>query len=235
MSVMQKRCRTDSVLTLQAVNSYLDQLAKSIDNQQKKNILSELFHESTLEEQKWLARIILKDLKIGLGHETVLKNYHPDAVDLYNITSDLKEVFRDLSGNDKRMGADRFRIFFPIRPMLADKMPLKQLAVILEKNKVLIETKFDGERIQCHFKDDVVKFFSRNSNNYTHIYGPKMAPIIRENVNAKSVILGTNIDFQYIRWRNGCLGYNYKQYGSFWAKQTSCLGRRRSSRETIML
>ena len=45
--------------------------------------------------------MILKDLKIGLGHETVLKNYHPDALDLYNVTSDMREVFRELADKDK--------------------------------------------------------------------------------------------------------------------------------------
>jgi len=35
-------------------------------------------------------------LKIGLGHETVLKNYHPDALEIYNMTSDLKRVFDEL-------------------------------------------------------------------------------------------------------------------------------------------
>ena len=44
-------------------------------------------------ELKWLTRIILKDMKLGIGHETVLKNYHKHAVDIFNATSDLKAVF----------------------------------------------------------------------------------------------------------------------------------------------
>lgn len=55
--------------------------------------------------------------------------------------------------------------------------------------RVAVETKFDGERIQCHVKDGVVKFFSRNSHNYTHIYGPKMSRVVLENINAKACIL----------------------------------------------
>jgi DNA ligase-4 len=47
-------------------------------------------------EQKWLVRIILKDLKIGIGHDIILKNYHSEALDLFNSTSDLKEVFNQL-------------------------------------------------------------------------------------------------------------------------------------------
>lgn len=47
-------------------------------------------------EQKWLLRIILKDMKISLGHEIILRNYHQDALDLFNSTSDLKEVFEQI-------------------------------------------------------------------------------------------------------------------------------------------
>ncbi len=54
---------------------------------------------------------------------------------------------------------------------------------------MLVETKLDGERIQCHFQDGVVKFFTRNSNNYTRIYGPKMSNYIKENIDAQAVIL----------------------------------------------
>jgi ATP-dependent DNA ligase len=35
----------------------------------------------------------------------------------------------------------------------------------------------------------MIKFFSRNSINYTHIYGPKMSQVILEQVDAKVAIL----------------------------------------------
>ena len=189
-AVMQERCRSDNFLSVADVNGYLDELAMAVDNADKKAILAKLLNDSTLNELKWITRVILKDLKIGIGHETVLKNYHPDAVELYNVTSDLKEVFQELHSKEKRIGQDKFRIFFPIKPMLADKMPLKNLQdVLLKCKKVMLETKFDGERIQCHIKDEQVKFFSRNANHYTYIYGPKMGKVMRDHVNAKSCIL----------------------------------------------
>ncbi len=49
--------------------------------------------DTTVDEQKWIVRIILKDLKAGIGHETILKNYHPDALELFNATSDIRAVF----------------------------------------------------------------------------------------------------------------------------------------------
>ena len=68
--------------------------------------------------------------------------------------------------------------------MLAERLPNARLQEIVARASVVIETKFDGERIQCHMQEGSVKFFSRNSNNYSHIYGPKMNRFIAENVNA---------------------------------------------------
>ena len=41
---------------------------------------------------KWILKIILKDLRIGLKHEKILNVYHPEANDLYNLTSNLRKV-----------------------------------------------------------------------------------------------------------------------------------------------
>lgn len=47
---------------------------------------------TSAEEQKWLIRIILKDMKLGLGQSSVLDTFHPDAKDLYDVTNTLSEV-----------------------------------------------------------------------------------------------------------------------------------------------
>ena len=65
-------------------------------NEQKKQVLADLLQQTSVAEQKWLLRIILKDMKISLGHEIILRNYHQDALDLFNSTSDLKEVFEQI-------------------------------------------------------------------------------------------------------------------------------------------
>lgn len=57
--------------------------------------------DTTIDEQKWIVRIVLKDLKIGLGYEVMLKNYHPDALELFNATSDLKSVFDELYSQEE--------------------------------------------------------------------------------------------------------------------------------------
>lgn len=130
-------------------------------------------------------RLILKDLKIGLGHETLLKNYHPDALEIYNMTSDLKRVFEELKDGKTRFGIDKFALFFPIKPMLAGRVDKSKLEEIVQGQKFLIETKFDGERIQVHFKEGDIRMFTRNGNNYTYLYGPKLNDPLRQAIKAK--------------------------------------------------
>lgn len=74
----------------------------------------------------WIIRIILKDLKIGLKYEKILQLYHPDAVEYYNNTSSLKEVCKEFVDPNKTI-KNMFRLFNPIKPMLAGKKNLEEL------------------------------------------------------------------------------------------------------------
>ena len=77
-------------------------MARAYDSDKKKQILAKLIQETTADEQKWIVRIILRDLKLGIGHETILKNYHPDTLDLFNATSDLRSVFDELQNQENQ-------------------------------------------------------------------------------------------------------------------------------------
>ena len=133
----------------------LDKIADSGLADEKLVVVRSMLPHFSLMELKWLTRIILKDLKVGIGHETILKNYHRHALDIYNATSDLKAIFTEVDDYEAVMKTGKptvFKMFFPIRPMLAGRVAtLAQLSdLVSAKGRVLVETKFDGERIQCH-------------------------------------------------------------------------------------
>jgi DNA ligase-4 len=153
----------------------------------QKNEISQLIQQCSCLDLKWLARIILKDLKLGIGYEVILKTFHPKSLDVYNATSDLKQVFKEVDDYDKLKGGGIYKVFFPVRPMLAGKMNLDQVAYFVSErgdclSGVCVETKFDGERIQCHLKEQTVMFFSRNSHDVTKVYGPKLGHKVRDAV-----------------------------------------------------
>lgn len=43
-------------------------------------------------EQKWLMRMLLKDMKFGLGQSRIFYTYHPDAQELYDVSNNLLKV-----------------------------------------------------------------------------------------------------------------------------------------------
>ena len=88
--------------------------------------------------------------------------------------------------------------------MLASRHLPEQVVKIMEGHEFVLETKFDGERIQVHKEGDKLKLFSRyvliivylahgnfirNANDCTPIYGEKLIPIINEHVQVAQCIL----------------------------------------------
>ncbi len=57
-------------------------------------------------DNKWLIRIVLRDLKIGFSEKVILGAFHRDAVDMYNVCSDLKQVCAVLKDPSQRYGSN---------------------------------------------------------------------------------------------------------------------------------
>lgn len=48
-------------------------------------------------ELKWLIRMIVKELKVGLSQTSVFNVYHPDAEEFYNVNNNLEKVYLTVS------------------------------------------------------------------------------------------------------------------------------------------
>lgn len=111
-SVVKNLLRVESNLKVGELNQFLDELASNQNHQKQVEIMTKLLQLCSGEDMKWISRTILKDLKIGLKHERVLVLYHPEALDLYNITSNLREVCREFENIEARMDKRLFRVHF---------------------------------------------------------------------------------------------------------------------------
>jgi len=192
------RCRVgdQSLLSVEDVNRELDELANSVSKEEKKKVLAGLLQCTNAQEQKWLTKIVLKDLKLG-SNEKILQCFHPRALELFYNTNSLRQVFTRLKDKDTDLGLHLFQLHRPIRPMLAGRKGYDELKKLLLALEVYVETKFDGERIQCHLSDGQVSFFTRNANDYTYLYGPKMRDyMLQAVVGVHSIIL----DGEMIVW-----------------------------------
>ncbi|XP_076808951.1 DNA ligase 4-like isoform X1 [Clavelina lepadiformis] len=172
--VLSKRCISDGKLTIAEINQFLDDLAKYNNEKRKdmvKKTLLNLIQKTSSIEQKWLIRIMLKDTKLKLGHKIMLKVFHPDAEEVYNITTSLRQVCERLPDIDVCLSDAEIELFQPFRPMLALNAKLEEIEKLMDYKPFLIEIKYDGERSQVHKDGKQYKYFSRNGKEYSTVFG----------------------------------------------------------------
>lgn len=94
-------------------------LTIEIDNE----IVTMFFGMSAI-DRKWLTRILLKKLKLGIGEKRILEMYHPRAFDMYAQCSHLSDVVQAIeSGRQLNL----IQIFRPLRAMLCERGYISQI------------------------------------------------------------------------------------------------------------
>eukprot|EP00252_Welwitschia_mirabilis_P019931 TRINITY_DN4748_c0_g2_i1.p1 TRINITY_DN4748_c0_g2~~TRINITY_DN4748_c0_g2_i1.p1 ORF type:complete len:1164 (+),score=257.65 TRINITY_DN4748_c0_g2_i1:141-3632(+) len=180
---------TTGSLKIKDINILLDKLADTESREDKTNTLAELINKTNAKEMKWILMIILKDLRMGISEKSILHEFHPDAEDMFNVTCDLKLVCEKLKDKNERIKRQDIEVGKAVRPQLASRVPDVETAwKKLHGKRVLVECKFDGDRIQVHKNGTEVHYFSRNFFEHTE-YEHGMTSIILENVRADKCIL----------------------------------------------
>lgn len=172
--VLKPRCIKQGQLTIQIVNDLLDSVSSNNAAKRKdlvKKSLLQLITQSSALEQKWLIRMIIKDLKLGVSQQTLFSIFHPDAAELFNVTTDLEKVCSQLHNPSVSLSDVSIMLFSAFKPMLAAIANVQQIEKQMKHQSFYIETKLDGERMQMHKDGDVYKYFSRNGYDYTQQFG----------------------------------------------------------------
>jgi DNA ligase 1 len=141
---------------------------------ERAGLLRELFGRATEEEQDFLARLLLGELRQGalegLMVEAVAKAAALPVADVRRavmVAGDVGTVAEAALG-DGAAGLQRFAIalFRPLQPMLAQ--PSEGIADALGRlGRAVLEYKLDGARIQAHKAGDEVRVYSRRLNEVT--------------------------------------------------------------------
>ncbi|XP_004297907.1 PREDICTED: DNA ligase 4 [Fragaria vesca subsp. vesca] len=188
--VLQRRQGLSSGgLTINELNELLDRLASSENRTEKTSILTTLVQKTNAQEMKWIVMIILKDLKLGISEKSIFHEFHPDAEDLFNVTCDLKLVCEKLRNRSQRHKRQDIEVGKAVRPQLA--MRVGDATAAWKKfhgKEIVVECKFDGDRIQIHKNGGEVHYYSRNFLDHSE-YGHAMSDIIIQNVQADRCIL----------------------------------------------
>ncbi|KAL1217453.1 DNA ligase 4 [Cardamine amara subsp. amara] len=176
-------------LTIKELNDLLDRLASSENRAEKTSVLSTLIQKTNAQEMKWVIRIILKDLKLGMSEKSIFHEFHPDAEDLFNVTCDLKLVCEKLRDRHQRHKRQDIEVGKAVRPQLAMRISDVNAAwKKLHGKDVVAECKFDGDRIQIHKNGTEIHYFSRNFLDHSE-YAHAMSDLIVQNILADKCIL----------------------------------------------
>ncbi|CAM9320873.1 unnamed protein product [Ectocarpus sp. 12 AP-2014] len=184
--------------TVRDVNDALSDLANAPNDQRRKQVLTRIRTNCSPMNQKWIARMVLKNLKINIKKE-VLKKFHPGALDYYNRTTSLRRVCSAFIGKHSSVTATfNLEVFTTFSPMLAMNFfyGLGKIVPSLQGRPFCMDVKLDGERMLCHREGNKVKWFTRNAKDYTDKYGAALTPHIVGGVSAHKCVL----DGEVVTW-----------------------------------
>ncbi len=177
----------------------------------KLKLLAELFNSANPKEARYIARIPLNNIRLGIGDPSIMDAFaimiakqknkkwkemkeeeqrkikislREKIEDAYNVYSDLGEIAEILKEKGLK-GLDNVTIKTgtPIRPTAAERLP--NAKEIIEKlGKCAVEAKYDGFRVMISKDNDKVKIFSRQSENITEMF-PEIIEAVKKEIKAK--------------------------------------------------
>jgi len=169
----------------------------------KMKYISSLLNDATPLEGKFVLKILLGTLRLGVAENTVMdalaiaftgKKENRELVEnAYNVSSDLGKVSLVLA-TDGIDEIKKFKIslFSPIRPMLADRVQSEKDVIKKMPEQFVAEYKLDGERVQIHKQSDKIILFSRRLENITQYY-PDIVERIGKTLNVNEGVFEAEI------------------------------------------
>ncbi|MEM2963733.1 MAG: ATP-dependent DNA ligase [Candidatus Anstonellales archaeon] len=145
----------------------------------KIKMLVELLNNSKPVEAKYIIRIVLGRLRLGVGDPTILdglsvalfgtKEKREEIERAYNLCSDLGYVVRTAMEDYKKISRFKIQPFKPLMPALAERLASAE-EIIKKIGRCAVERKYDGFRMQCHKKGINVQIYSRRLDVMTPMF-----------------------------------------------------------------
>jgi DNA ligase-1 len=164
----------------------------------KTSLLAQLIRQLDPLSGRYLVRLPTGIIRLGFSDMTVLdayswmltgdKSLRPVIETAYHVRPDLGFIGKIL----KEKGIEGLKeiepeVFTPIIMMKAERMSSAK-EIIKQIGKCLVEPKFDGFRLQVHYKKSQVKLFSRSLEDVTFMY-PDIVEGVKREVKAEELII----------------------------------------------
>lgn len=189
-------------MTINEVFLDLERLAKASgdgSNEMKVGILSGLIRQLDSKSCRYLVRIPQGMMRLGFSDMTIIdsyswmltgtKQYRPEIEAAYHVRPDLGYIGRLI----KEKGIEGIKkvtphIFTPIIMMRAERLSSGK-EIIKQIGTCAIEPKYDGFRLQIHYKkkSGEVRLYSRNLEDVSYMY-PDVVMGVQQEINVEEVI-----------------------------------------------
>ena len=208
-TILQQKIQTtfgSETITLEKVYETLFKIANlegKGSQEMKMRYVSSLLNDATPQEAKFILKILLGTLRLGIAENTVMdalaiaftgKKENREVIEnAYNVSSDLGKVAEVISTRGiEPIKKFQIELFNPIRPMLADRIKSGEDTVKKFQDDFAAEYKLDGERAQIHKQKDTIVIFSRSLENITTYY-PDIVEKISKIIISENVILEAEV------------------------------------------
>ncbi len=203
--LLQKKTQTLIPLGKLSVKEVFEKLHKITEasgtgsQEVKINILVNLLQKASPKGAKYIIRIALGTLRMGVADMTVLDSLaiaytgSKKAKELlekaYNICPDVGIIAETLAKKGLK-GIEKIdvQVGRPIKMMLAQRVDALEEITAKIPGKLAIEAKYDGERMQVHKTKDKITIFSRQMENITGQF-PDVVKCLKEHVSGKEYII----------------------------------------------
>jgi len=189
-------------MTISEVFLDLERLAKSAgdgSNEMKVGILGGLISQLDSKSCRYLVRIPQGMMRLGFSDMTIIdsyswmlvgtKQYRPEIEAAYHVRPDLGYIGRLI----KEKGIEGIKkvtphIFTPIIMMRAERLSSGE-EIVKQIGTCAIEPKYDGFRLQIHYKKETgeVRLYSRNLEDVSYMY-PDVVMGVQQEIDAEEVI-----------------------------------------------
>jgi DNA ligase-1 len=169
-------------LTLAETESLIEKLSEMRGTKNKKALMQGVLERATALEAKYLVKLLLGDLRIGLKEglveDAIARAFDQPLADVAQanmLMGDIGETA--VRARARQLRGIEMRLFHPLKFMLAT--PASDLADVTRTmpEEFFVEDKFDGIRAQAHVQDGRIALYSRTMDEITHRFPELHAPL----------------------------------------------------------
>ncbi|MFB6116742.1 MAG: ATP-dependent DNA ligase [Candidatus Nanosalina sp.] len=176
-------------------------LSQSVDQDKKQSELADLISSAEPLEARYLARIIINNLRLGVAEgtirdalaETFFDGEHVEEIQrAYDFSNDFAEVARACKEGIDQVKSLQLELYRPVNSMLAKKVETIEEGFEEVGKPAAIDYKYDGMRAQIHVKDGDVKVFTRRLEDVTEQF-PDVVSAVEDNIDSENCIIDAEI------------------------------------------